>query len=486
MLKNMLTTDFTDQLKVEGVNSKGFGIIPKFVMLDRDLTIDAKAIYAYFCSFAGTGNTAFPCREKILADLQISKNAFYKHFNLLQNQGYLTVQQQKLSSGHFARNVYTLVSNPKKLSEDLTASENTAAQSMLKSRGMKALGFGTIPKTAMIDPRLSIKAKGIYAYFCSFSGAGSVAFPMLKDILFHLQINKDTYYRHLSSLLETNYMTIVQRRIDGQLSVNDYYLNDTPDMQHGKSPKLKKTSIPKKGDTVQDTYSMPMAKKRDTAEISLFPQFPKNKDTVNKLPVPQKGHPVKRDNNNNSINNKGIDSIYLFEQKGFERSKETPTEKISFRPTKDRRAVTALLHSILRMKKENVSDPITEILFDAIADMVTASKANSYAGSTVTAQDVCDKLNIALSDEKENFQTFFDTALSDLQQAMAERTIKNLRAYARSVVWSALLTYRVRLCRPTSRLPFCTANAPARPKRPVSYDLPLFEQMASSGALIRI
>ena len=59
--KNKLS--FEDQLLVEGINCMGYGIIPKYVMLDPDLTIEAKAIYAYFCSFAGSGNTAFPSRS---------------------------------------------------------------------------------------------------------------------------------------------------------------------------------------------------------------------------------------------------------------------------------------------------------------------------------------------------------------------------------------------------------------------------------------
>ena len=73
---------FGDQLRVEGVNFKGFGILPKYVMLDHDLTLEAKTIYAYFCSFAGNGDTTFPSRSKILSDLPMSKDCYYKHFHL--------------------------------------------------------------------------------------------------------------------------------------------------------------------------------------------------------------------------------------------------------------------------------------------------------------------------------------------------------------------------------------------------------------------
>ena len=52
----------TDVLKVIGIDSKGYGKIPKLVMQDHNLTIEAKAIYAYFASYAGAGTNAFPSR----------------------------------------------------------------------------------------------------------------------------------------------------------------------------------------------------------------------------------------------------------------------------------------------------------------------------------------------------------------------------------------------------------------------------------------
>lgn len=97
-----------DILQVEGINSKGFGTIPKLAMQDRRLTIQAKAIYAYFCSFAGSGKTAFPSRDKILYDLNISKSAYYKHFDILKKYGYIAVEASRKSGGEFARNIYTL------------------------------------------------------------------------------------------------------------------------------------------------------------------------------------------------------------------------------------------------------------------------------------------------------------------------------------------------------------------------------------------
>ena len=101
----------SDILQVQGINSKGFGIIPKLVMQDKRLTTEAKAIYGYFCSYAGAGQTAFPSRDKIIADLGMSKSRFYKHFETLKDCGYIRAEQEKDRKGLFRRNVYSLVEN---------------------------------------------------------------------------------------------------------------------------------------------------------------------------------------------------------------------------------------------------------------------------------------------------------------------------------------------------------------------------------------
>ena len=87
--------------------SKGYGIIAKLAMQDRRLKPTSKAIYAYFCSFAGAGRTAFPSVSKIIYDLAITEDTYYKHFKPLKEFGYITVEQEKDSTGKFKRNIYT-------------------------------------------------------------------------------------------------------------------------------------------------------------------------------------------------------------------------------------------------------------------------------------------------------------------------------------------------------------------------------------------
>ena len=99
----------SDILQVQGINEKGFGIIPKLVMQDKRLTAEAKAIYGYFCSYAGAGRTAFPSRNKIVSDLGMSINRYYSHFRLLTDCGYIVVERQPPVKGILQRNIYTLI-----------------------------------------------------------------------------------------------------------------------------------------------------------------------------------------------------------------------------------------------------------------------------------------------------------------------------------------------------------------------------------------
>lgn len=97
-----------DELKGEGILSKGYGIIPKLIMKDKSLSIEAKGIYAYIASYAGSGTTAFPSVDLICGDLNISENRFHKNKKLLIDYGYIEVERVRDKAGSFGKNVYTI------------------------------------------------------------------------------------------------------------------------------------------------------------------------------------------------------------------------------------------------------------------------------------------------------------------------------------------------------------------------------------------
>jgi hypothetical protein len=116
---------------MEGINSKGFGILPKMVMQDGRLSIFAKAIYGYFCSYAGAGKQAFPRVTKIVKDLDISRNAYYKHFNQLRDCGYIKAEQKRIS-GKLSHNIYTLMEMVEQSASPCTTSWDTTAWDTMK------------------------------------------------------------------------------------------------------------------------------------------------------------------------------------------------------------------------------------------------------------------------------------------------------------------------------------------------------------------
>lgn len=436
---------FGDQLKVEGINFKGFGILPKYVMLDPDLSIEAKTIYAYFCSFAGNGSATFPGRDKILSDLPMSKDAYYKHFRQLTDQGYITVEQQGGNSGAiYGKNIYTLVSNPKKFSEKPEDTKHGLAYSRIRFSGLKAAGFGMIPKAVMIDPRLPVKAKGVYAYFCSFTGSGNNAFPKKEKILFHLGIAEKTYYKFYKLLTELNYITAVQRHIDGRLQVNDYYLNDTPNAANAQKKTVFSCSTQdgKKQDTelkIQD------GKKQDTEKQDGKKQDT-NKNNSNKNNVLY----------NHSLNQQPAQPEQIEGARDVKRdiSYEVETEllkqkKLPYYFKSDPEKMIAAIHFMVEWDtffpngyKDGFEQRIYNLFVEALIEMCCADKPMALKGSITTYAKVIDKINqlAKFEDYYVDISEFADPARENYKRAALDQDIRNPMQYMKACIWDAMQT----------------------------------------------
>lgn len=429
---------FGDQLKVEGINFKGFGILPKYVMLDPDLSIEAKTIYAYFCSFAGNGSATFPGRDKILSDLPMSKDAYYKHFRQLTDQGYITVEQQGGNSGAiFGKNIYTLVSNPKKFSEKPEDTKHGLAYSRIRFSGLKAAGFGMIPKAVMIDPRLPVKAKGVYAYFCSFTGSGNNAFPKKEKILFHLGIAEKTYYKFYKLLTELNYITAVQRHIDGRLQVNDYYLNDTPNAANAQKKTVFSCSTQdgKKQDTEKQDTQIQDSKKQDT-----------NKNNSNKNNVLY----------NHSLNQQPAQPEQIEGARDVIRdiSYEVETEllkqkKLPYYFKSDPEKMIAAIHFMVEWDtffpngyKDGFEQRIYNLFVEALIEMCCADKPMALKGSITTYAKVIDKINqlAKFEDYYVDISEFADPARENYKRAALDQDIRNPMQYMKACIWDAMQT----------------------------------------------
>lgn len=98
----------------KSILERGYGMVGKYVMQDRELHVIAKAIYSYVCTF---GNGAFPGRDKICYDLQINKNTYAKYMKQLVDYGYITVIQSRSGNQKFFRNTYEINLDPQRVLE---------------------------------------------------------------------------------------------------------------------------------------------------------------------------------------------------------------------------------------------------------------------------------------------------------------------------------------------------------------------------------
>ena len=296
---NIIHTNFSDVLREKGIFAQGYGTVSKYAMLDTDLSLTAKAIYGYLCSLTSKGATAFPGRDTILHALDIDKATYYKHFKALTEHGYVSVEQEKGRDGQFPHNVYRIEDNPRKFADDPRYKVDDFSQGSLSLTGLMAAGYGRLSYMVMTDSRISVKAKGMYAYFVSFSGAGKVAFPSREKTLYYLKISAGLYQRTLKELEQVNYLKIVQRHENGRLGINDYYIITNPDAEEViniSRRKSKKRVISNKKEMSQRTKKQPtvtpdvqVVQKSDTVSTA---QVVQKSDTVPAAQVVQKSDTV--------------------------------------------------------------------------------------------------------------------------------------------------------------------------------------------------
>lgn len=131
-----------DKLKMgEGtIFEKGYGLIPKLVMIDNSLSIGSKCVYAYLLSYADTEGEAFPSVKKMMYDLNVSKDTFYKYMNELIDCGYVDKHQEK-TDNKFAHNVY----NIQFITDNVLKNKESRSMAKIKESAEKVV---TLPKSS--------------------------------------------------------------------------------------------------------------------------------------------------------------------------------------------------------------------------------------------------------------------------------------------------------------------------------------------------
>ncbi|MCE4993248.1 helix-turn-helix domain-containing protein [Staphylococcus haemolyticus] len=94
----------------------GYGLVFKRVMKDRNISIEAKALYSYLSAYAGADESAFPSVDLIKHELGIGKHRFLRAKNELIDNGYLTVDR-KQTKNIYGSNLYTLFHSPRQVDD---------------------------------------------------------------------------------------------------------------------------------------------------------------------------------------------------------------------------------------------------------------------------------------------------------------------------------------------------------------------------------
>lgn len=96
---------------------------------------------------------------------------------------------------------------------------------MVNAVDIRSAGYGIVPKLVMRDRRLSISAKGLYAYLSSYAGSDNECYPTRKKICYDLNICSSVVSRCMKELTDTGYIRKDQVRCGGRFMNNIYRLN---------------------------------------------------------------------------------------------------------------------------------------------------------------------------------------------------------------------------------------------------------------------
>ena len=457
------TAQSGDEIRLKGVRAKGYGQIAKMAMLDPDLSIEAKAILAYFCSYCGGGNTAFPGRDKIVHDLHINKDTYYRHLKTLISNGYISVEQRPGDAQHpgFRRNIYTIENFPEKY--DSSPADVSRPEGKVKAvRDIYAAGYGIVPKAVMQDD-ISIQAKGLYAYLCAFSGRDLTAAPSRDVILAHLRISHNSSNKYMQELCSRGYVSKLQSLSGGRFAGFTYYLNQEPETAplpdealSLPQPKITDTQISDPEPIISDTPSLPQPIISDT-QISDTQKPDANKPSVNMTRKNKKSSVIP------SVSQLGTefganeplpnDRPTDFNRDKFEILEEIVSAgALPYRFTDDALLLNAALKVLtdweLRTKESYYQSAegekyvrVYKIFISALTEMLTAGSYTTVRGARISHAMVYRQLmdnHFSLNGDSADLDLLPDECVEFCLEMMKKRKISDMNAYMKSIIWTKL------------------------------------------------
>ena len=481
-------------LQMDGIMAKGYGVVAKVPMRDTELKIKDKGLYAYLCALSGGGVRTWPSRSKILADLQIGKEAFYNSLERLIALGYLSKTSRRLhgDSGMWTRTVYTIELNPKGRScaEEERMDDDGGT---LTVEGMLGDGWGFAPRLVMTDPRLSIREKALYAYILTYAAVGKVAYPKVETIRYHLGISPQSYRDMMQQLCHLGYIVRRRRRLaNGRLGCYDYYISHKPTIDEENSRNSTKTAgnenlkpPARNPDTVKPDAPSPVTPYPDTVKPdspSPVTPYPNTVKPDSLSPVAPNPDTAKPDTAEPDTANRAVRIIQELSNTRFSSTRElnhqatTTTQGVGApRPEKNwmsmiceskgipmdclsnKAEVTAVLCAMTgrdwRKEKTIYLDEDRNeafpVVMEALLRLCTQS-VTKLGQLVLRREDIVRRLNQCCDRDQDGYYLdgFVDVAVTDYVNALQSRRdegktpVRNPVNYACYVLWSATDTYQ--------------------------------------------
>lgn len=137
-----MNNEGNNTIREGGIYQGGYGTVARIVARSKKLDAEAKAIYMYLASFAGSGNVAFPSVKIMCEELNMTNKRLLKYRKQLEEVGLLSITRRVTKDGAKS-NVYTL---------------NTGEDVRVKLEGegiKKADSAGTLPTDQNIKKEVS-------------------------------------------------------------------------------------------------------------------------------------------------------------------------------------------------------------------------------------------------------------------------------------------------------------------------------------------
>jgi len=145
-----------DEIRVEPmfrntILSHGYGFIAQKLMRTKEITYQAKAIYAYLASFSGVKMECFPSVELMLKELGMTEDTFYKHLKILKTKGLVKTERIRTSNNKFKGTLYILIINESEIEEQIKIVEEIEGEKNSTSLTPEKGGMDNLTHTPVLE-----------------------------------------------------------------------------------------------------------------------------------------------------------------------------------------------------------------------------------------------------------------------------------------------------------------------------------------------